>query len=772
MGYNRSIRLDRSMLVAGALAGIVSGGCGRTELYPRAPAMPDAGVADGRSAERGGGDRPDAADADAAASDAAAVADATDAGLAVEVAPIAVTQLVLGVGESCARLSNGSVKCWGGLYDLPGPDAPACVGAIPAVVPDLSDVLELGQLESHSCALLAGGVVRCWGYNASGQLGDGTTIDRHSPVTVAGLSGATHISVSEGQSCALMAGGTVRCWGAGYGVPPIEVPGLTGVLQLSTNFTRTCAVIAGGSVQCWSDGLAPVAVAGLAGVDQISVGFNHACVALEDGTARCWGVNDKGQLGDGTTTGTQQPVAVAGLSDVAAVAVGFEHSCARRRDGAVLCWGQDFARRLADESSSYSLSATAVSLPRPALELAAGYNHSCARLDDGSVWCWGFGYSGELGDGQTVRICAPLPVQGLSGASALVAGDQMSCALTSGEGLVCWGLVVQAPDWHTAPFDVALPETPETIEVAAGYDHACLLRVDGTVACWGSDRFGQLGDGNQGDSAGSAAPVVVAGLTGVQGITLGDGYACARLADGTAACWGLDQRGQLGDGTIGDGSILSRSFPAAVVGLSGVTALDSGEAHTCALLDDGAVSCWGANDSGQLGDGTTVSRSTPAVVPGLSDVVEISAGGQHTCARLADGTAACWGNDQRGQLGVVGPPNGFGISSPTVVPGLADVVQIVAGGEHTCARLRDGTASCWGANNNTGQLGDGTHTDRAAPAAVPGLSGVAALALGQNHSCALLLDGTARCWGDDSDGQGGVGWEFAHAVPVKVQQLP
>jgi alpha-tubulin suppressor-like RCC1 family protein len=732
---------------------VLGAACGRTELYPRAAGGVDAGSA------------VDASDGTDLANDNAG-ADAGDMG---PPEPSSVLQLVLGNGESCARLSDGTVKCWGDLsYDLPLLDTATCAGATPHAVPELAGAIALGQIEnSHSCAVFAGGAVRCWGANHQGQLGDGTTIDRTSPVAVAGLSDVTQISVGAESSCAVLAAGTVRCWGAGYGVLPADVPNLRGALRLSSSYKRTCAVIDDGSVQCWSDGLAPAPVPWLAGVRQIAVGFLHSCALLDDGTVRCWGVNSDGQLGDGTTTGTQQPVVASGVFDATEVAVGFSHTCALRRDGSIVCWGVDFASRLGDGSYSDSLVAAPVPLARPALELAAGTNHSCARLDDGSVWCWGSDYSGELGDGHSARICAPLPVVGLSGAYALIAGDRMSCALTRGQVLDCWGLVIAAPDWQIAPHAVVLPATPQTMDVAIGYDHACVLRADETVACWGSDQFGQLGDGNQGDAVHSAAPVIARGLSGAQGIAIGDGYTCARLADGSAACWGINQWGQLGDGTNTD-----HSLPAAVAGLMGVAALDAGAGHACALLRDGTVSCWGANASGQLGDGTTVSRPTPALVPGLAGVVEISAGGSHTCARLADHTAVCWGNDQRGQLGVAAPPNGFGILSPTMVPGLTNVAQIAAGGEHTCARLDDGTVTCWGANDNSGQLGDGTHVDRATPAAVPGLSGVAALALGQNHSCALLVDGTARCWGYNADGQVGVGWDFVQAIPVRVQGLP
>ena len=169
--------------------------------------------------------------------------------------------------------------------------------------------------------------------------------------------------------------------------------------------------------------------------------------------------------------------------------------------------------------------------------------------------------------------------------------------------------------------------------------------------------------------------------------------------------------------------------------MSGVTAID-GNVANCAILQDRTVQCWGVNLKGQLGDGTLVSRVNPAPVVGLDDVVEISLGGAHSCVRIGDGTVRCWGENSYGE---VGDGTGTDTLVPVAVPGLSSVRQIAAGSHHTCAVSADGRVWCWG-NNGYGALGDGTTKDRLLPTLVVSLSNVRSIATGTTFTCALLED--------------------------------
>ena len=302
--------------------------------------------------------------------------------------------------------------------------------------------------------------------------------------------------------------------------------------------------------------------------------------------------------------------------------------------------------------------------------------------------------------------------------------------------------------------------------VAGGGFHACMRLPDGTVQCWGRNNFGQLGNGD-GSLADSSVPVAVRGLTTATRVVTGDSHTCALLGDGTVQCWGVGDSGQRGDGTFNNIS----TVPVAVVGLSNAVAVAARGYHSCALLGDGTVRCWGRNADGQLGDGTVADpatgppgSSTPVQVSGITGAAAVIAGGYHTCALFADGTAQCWGRNDDGQLG----DGTFTRSStPVRVGGLTGAAAVTGGFYHTCALLGDGTVQCWG-RNAEGQLGDGSSIGTRAPTRVIGITGALAVSGGFQHTCALLSDGTVQCWGRNAEGQLGDGTTTSSSTPVRV----
>jgi alpha-tubulin suppressor-like RCC1 family protein len=249
----------------------------------------------------------------------------------------------------------------------------------------------------------------------------------------------------------------------------------------------------------------------------------------------------------------------------------------------------------------------------------------------------------------------------------------------------------------------------------------------------------------------------------------GDGYACAVLvADGSIRCWGTNDYGRLGDGTE-----TNHLTPTAVKGLDHVIQVATGLYHACAARDDGTVQCWGLNAKGELGDGTMMDHLPPAEVIGLKGVKEIGAGGYHTCALLGTGGVQCWGEGISLGAGSVSSK-----ATPQDVPGLADVQHLAVGRassfgstiSYSCALMSDGSAQCWG-DNSHGQLGDGTMSGGGVPVKVSGLSGAKQLALGGAHACALMSDDTVQCWGENGNGQLGDGTLLPHATPAAVPGL-
>lgn len=321
--------------------------------------------------------------------------------------------------------------------------------------------------------------------------------------------------------------------------------------------------------------------------------------------------------------------------------------------------------------------------------------------------------------------------------------------------------VIAAIAWPRPHSPAAVDGKGGVVQIDAAEQYSCAIVVGGRVKCWGQNKFGELGNGTQKDSA---VPTEVVGINDATQISVSATHTCALRASGVVQCWGQNTYGELGNGEIADSSV------PVTANISNVKQIAAAEDATCALIDDGSVQCWGHNRNGLLGRGTKTGiepNFTPEPVIDVRDATQLAAGDWFICALISDGTARCWGGGDGGALG-----NGLDETTgvPQTVKGLSNAVELSAGYFHSCALLDDGTAKCWGLNDE-GQLGNGSKDNALTPTLVKGLSRIAEVAPGQSHTCARMEDNTVKCWGSNEFGQLGAD-SAGSTTPINSTMAP
>lgn len=651
--------------------------------------------------------------------------------------------------RACALLEDGSVQCWGaadvghlGNGDTEGSIFPVTVSGITAV--------EAYVGNQFGCALLDGGSVKCWGVGSFGRLGNGNTANTLTPVSVTGISTAASLAVGGAHSCAILSDNSIQCWGHGASgqlgnadtqnaLTPVNVQGITNASVVVAGGTQTCAILQDGSVQCWGYGISntPVTVVGITNPTQIATGEDQTCALFSDGTIQCWGDNALGQLGDGTTNDSLTPVTVSGINNAISISAGLQHTCALLDDGTVKCWGQGSC--LGDGKLKNSLTSVSVNGLADVVYLASGWYGSCAVLSDGTAKCWG---DNESTDGSRLGIGKPpqspwlaTSIRGIT-AKAFSSFSRTLCALGMDNGIWCWGGNGDNGVFGNNNND-SYQMNPTLVAGTTGatgismYGTACSVLSDGKIKCWGYGFEGQLGNNDNSDSA---VPVDVDGINTATSVSVNQSV-CARLSNGKVNCWGYGE-----DGQLGNNNNVSSSVPVEVSGISTATDVAAGYSHSCALLQGGSVKCWGKGQYGQLGNGNEDEEDSfvPVDVVGITSATSVRAGEDHTCALIDDGTVQCWGDGTKGQMG-----NGDTESSlvPTPVFGIDSAIALGVGDDSACAVLRSGSIQCWGDFEAIG-----AEDQVLVPVTIPGIQTAVAVSAGY-PSCALLEGGFIQCWG-------------------------
>ncbi|TNF22654.1 MAG: hypothetical protein EP329_28355 [Deltaproteobacteria bacterium] len=687
------------------------------------------------------------------------------------------TRLAVG-STGCGLDDEGRVFCW----DQEGADV-----AEPTAVDGLPDAARLYGGDTYVCASTRAGETRCWGFWP--PLMPPAPDPRTQPLDIPGTAVAV---VSEGFDCALLDTGKVWCWGDAYGSTPVEVRGPR-ALGLVASGGMACAVVGDVDlderVACWGAGdvdgltrlldpiLLPEPACGTPDCQSVRasvrdlVGRGHGwatgfCAVVRPAGrpdapthVMCWGEEPFAP----TPTLVPVPIEFVGRIWMWGVAI-----CAQApTGGAVSCVStEDFGNPQGGQAGQLDLP-EGVGVLR---QLGDG----CLLSEAGVVWCREGGWAevGASDDGEPAA-----PKQGLVAEDLAV--DAVTCALGEDETVWCWGPSNGPLSFMREPVGA----TPRRIEGLTDIEHVdltdrigCAVDAANEIWCWGrgADRlapdestpqpYAQL-DHHVFDLGGADVEQLATSVDfAYMEYSLNE--VCLRLSDGTVRCFGrilhLDERGGCSGGC---------ALPAAISGLAGVTDIaGSGswaygnDGYVCAL-HGGAVSCWGKDNYSVTGGPTRDAAcsiwssdawvDTPAAVAGVSAAVAIDADGGAACAVIDTGEVYCWGHPdivgvgQGGSCQPGGDPDCCDMitSTPTPIPGLTTAKEVALGEGFGCARLGDGTVSCWGVGRDF-QLGDGHTVYRSTPVTVPGLSGVVQLGhAGATHICALTGAGEVWCWG-------------------------
>jgi alpha-tubulin suppressor-like RCC1 family protein len=474
--------------------------------------------------------------------------------------------------------------------------------------------------------------------------------------------------------------------------------------------------------------LAALGAAGAAwgATPQVAAGGSHTLTLRSDGTLWASGANGSGQLGDGSGLESADPVQV-GNGNWTKIAAGLAHSLGIQADGSLWAWGDNTFGQIGDGTGTASPIPVRVGTANDWVAVAAGGSSSFALKGDGSLWGWGDNGFGQLGNADPSAAPANL----------------------------------------LSPVQVVNPGTGKYVAVSGGGTHTLALQADGTLWSWGSNEFGQLGNGTSTPGAANSTPIQVGVDADWRAISAGGAHSVVLKADGTLWSWGANDYGQLGNGVAVPGAIVTD--PAQVGTDTDWGAVSAGDLYTLALKRNGSVWGWGSGTSGELGNGVAANTSDPTPIgspSGFDNIVAVAAGGGHSHALRANGALYAWGINFSGEFG-------NGTANPAGAPAVVgfDTVSWIAtepGNQFTVALRSNGTLWGWG-ENSSGQLGDATFASRNTPAEVAGGAATwTASASGLAHTVALRGDGTLWGWGENGSGQVGDGTNSSNSIPQQI----
>lgn len=608
----------------------------------------------------------------------------------------------------------------------------------------------------------------CYGDDGGGQLGNDLLMESKDEfVRVAGgrvwKSISNAISWSNPTTCGIKLDDTLWCWGTddkgqvGNGAAsdnqplPVKIDNNTWKM-VSTSHQNACAIRSDDTLWCWGDDTygqmgngatstqqdSPVQIGVGSTWKYVEINYFHACGIKTDNTAWCWGDNTYGQLGNGSTGGTQEsPVAVSGGHSWKTLALSYAGtSCGIRMDNTAWCWGSDGYGRLGDGGgevdSNIPVQVTGGGTWISISTGESGDSYFCGIKSDNTYWCWSYYDYGTVT--APVQVHADTDWQSALPPCGLKTNGSLWCR-GGGAKLGYEGYLYQ----QNVPTITSVPGPWKSL-----WPNFCVSANDDSVWCWGYDLSGARGDG-----AGWSEPETIDELAGSaqwKQITRG----CGIKSDDTGWCWGSNMYGELGNG-----GVLWSEEPAPVAISGGGTWKKLARTYTtsCGIKSDNSLWCWGNDGNGQVGNGApTNDYTTPQAISGGGSWKDIDVGGNHSCGIKSDDSLWCWGSDSTSQIGNGAPTSNQ--NAPVAVSGGGTWKSIQTGSDSTCGLKTDSTLWCWG-SDGAGQQGNGApSSDITVPTQV-GSDTWKSVSMTGALVCGIKSDNTGWCWGTNWLGQTG-----------------